>query len=56
MNTFKQPTKEQVREYMKKRIFERAPLPDLQQIKRELGMVLIEAHERDGGRPNSHGN
>jgi hypothetical protein len=56
MSSCKQPTKEQVREYMNRRISERTPLPDLQQIKRELGIVLIGAHARDGGRPDSHDN
>lgn len=40
----KQPTKEQVREYMRKRIASHAPLPDIQQLRRELGMALIEAY------------
>ena len=43
MNPCKQPTKEQVREYMNRRVAERTPLPDMQQIKRALGMALIDA-------------
>jgi len=44
MSPCKQPSKEQVREYMKKRISSSTPPPDMQQIKRELGMALIEAY------------
>lgn len=44
MSTCKQPSKEQVREYMRKRIAQPSPLPDIQQIKRELGMTLIDAY------------
>ena len=44
MTTCKQPSKEQVREYMSKRVKYPAPLPDIAQIKRELGMVLIDAY------------
>jgi hypothetical protein len=40
----KQPSKEQVRAYMQRRIACPTPLPDIQQIRRELGMVLIEAY------------
>ena len=39
----KQPNKEQVREYLKRRIASSMPPPDIQQIKRELGTSLIEA-------------
>jgi hypothetical protein len=39
----KQPSKEQVREYMKRRIASATPPPDIQQIKRELGTSMIEA-------------
>ncbi|HSY29252.1 MAG TPA: hypothetical protein VK832_17200 [Burkholderiaceae bacterium] len=44
MNTCKQPSKEQVRAYMQRRIAYPSPLPDIQQIRRELGMTLIEAY------------
>lgn len=44
MTQCKQPSKEQVREYMKKRIGSSNPPPDIQQIKRELGMLLIDAY------------
>jgi hypothetical protein len=44
MNSCKQPSKEQVREYMQKRIAHPSPLPDIAQIKRELGIALIEAY------------
>ena len=44
MSHVKQPSKEQVREYMKRRIQARTPPPELDQIKRELGIALSEAH------------
>jgi hypothetical protein len=44
MNPCKQPSKEQVRAYMQRRIAHPGPLPDIAQIKRELGMTLIEAY------------
>jgi hypothetical protein len=44
MNPCKQPSKELVREYMKKRISSSMPPPDLHQIRRALGMPLIEAY------------
>ena len=40
----KQPSKELVREYMQRRIAHPTPLPDIAQIKRELGMDLIDAY------------
>jgi hypothetical protein len=43
MSPCKQPSKEQVREYMKRRIASSTPPPDIAQIKRELGTILIEA-------------
>lgn len=42
-----QPTKEQVREYMQRRQAERTPPPDQKQMRRELGMDLIEAERKD---------
>jgi len=44
MSPCKQPSKELVREYMKRRISSSNPPPDIQQIKRELGMALIDAY------------
>jgi|GEM_PF-5783780 len=44
MSPCKQPSKEQVRVYMQKRIAHPGPLPDIAQIKRELGIALIEAY------------
>ena len=44
MSHFKQPSKELVREYMKRRIQAHTPPPDPEQIKRELGMALTDAH------------
>lgn len=44
MSPCKQPTKEQVREYMRRRMLAHTPPPDPEQIKRELGMVLTEAY------------
>lgn len=44
MSPCKQPTKEQVREYLRRRVLAHTPPPDPEQIKRELGMVLSAAH------------
>jgi hypothetical protein len=43
MSPCKQPTKEQVREYMRRRVLAHTPPPDPEQIKRELGMALTDA-------------
>jgi hypothetical protein len=44
MSPCKQPTKEQVREYMRRRVLAHTPPPDPEQIKRELGMALTDAY------------
>lgn len=44
MSPCKQPSKELVREYLRKRIASPTPPPDIQQIKRELGLALIDAY------------
>lgn len=41
MNVIKQPTKGQVREWLNHRQAEHKPLPDMMQIRRELGWNLI---------------
>ena len=41
MNVLKQPTKGEIREWLYQRQVERKPLPDMAQIKRELGWNLI---------------
>ena len=43
MTSTRQPTKEQVRQYLHQRVLQRSPLPDMQQIRRELGLTLIDA-------------
>ena len=43
MNTNNRLTKELVREYLVRRISSQAPLPDRDQIKRQLGVALIAA-------------
>lgn len=40
--TKEQPTKEQVREYMQRRQAEHRPLPDLKEIRRQLGWDLAQ--------------
>lgn len=46
MNQRKPTSKEQVRIYLRKRIAARTPPPDMEQIRRELGMTLIEASRK----------
>jgi len=43
MCQYKQATKQQVREYMKRRLAAHTPPPSLDQIRRELGLRLIDA-------------
>jgi hypothetical protein len=45
MTHFKQPSKEQVREYLKRRLQARTPPPDPEQIKRELGILAIDVNQ-----------
>jgi hypothetical protein len=47
MNPSKQPSKEKVREYMRKRIGSQEPLPDIAQIKRELGLASKYAYRSE---------
>lgn len=42
MNRSKHPTKEQVRDWLEHRYAEHKPLPDMKQIRRELGWCLNE--------------
>jgi hypothetical protein len=42
-----QPTKEQVRHWMQERAKEHKPLPDPKQMRRELGIDLIEQARKD---------
>ncbi len=42
MDQTKQPSKEAIREWLRKEIQQRRPPPDLKQIRRELGWELIE--------------
>ncbi|MES2932843.1 MAG: hypothetical protein V4805_05080 [Pseudomonadota bacterium] len=46
MTVHPKPTKEQVREYMRRRIQAHTPPPSREQIKRELGIALNEAQQR----------
>lgn len=41
MSTLKQPTKGKIREWMQQRQVDRKELPDMEQIRRELGWKLI---------------
>ena len=41
MNLLKQPTKSEIKNWLYHRQAERKPLPDMEQIKRELGWNLI---------------
>lgn len=43
MDNYFQPTKEQVREYLRRRLAEHSPPPDVKEIRRQLGFELHEA-------------
>ena len=42
METLHQPSKEQVREYLKQRQAEHRPPPDIKEIRRQLGWDMLE--------------
>jgi hypothetical protein len=46
MSTVQKPTKESVRNWLQQRVTEHAPLPSLEEIRRQLGWSLV-AGERD---------
>ena len=43
METYFHPTKEQVREYLRRRQIAHSPPPDIHEIRRQLGFTLLEA-------------
>lgn len=48
MENYFHPTKEQVREYLRRSLAEHSPPPDVKEIRRQLGFELLEAqrHQR----------
>ena len=50
MEAYFYPTKEQVREYMRRRQGARSPPPDIEEIRRQLGFKLLEAHRQQNSR------
>ena len=46
MSTMNYPTKQQVREWLALRLLRQRPLPDIKQIRRELGWDLLKAAQR----------
>lgn len=47
MNNLKQPTKEQVRQYMEQRQSAQSPPPPIEEIRRQLGWGLVETARHD---------
>lgn len=43
MEPYFHPTKEQVREYLRRRLVSHSPPPDVEEIRRQLGFKLMEA-------------
>ena len=50
MDHYSQPTKEQVREYLKRRVAEHSPPPNAKEIRRQLGYDLLEAQRQQQAR------
>ncbi|GAB2865106.1 hypothetical protein GCM10027277_37510 [Pseudoduganella ginsengisoli] len=50
MEQSKQPSKEAVRQWLRKNLAERRPPPDPQQIRRELGWDLVKVNPADAKR------
>ena len=50
MDKYFQPTKEQVREYLRRRFAEHSPPPDVKEIRRQLGFELLKAQRHQGTR------
>lgn len=51
-HVIKAPSKEEVREYMQRRVADHSPPPSMKQIRRELGWELVAAPE--GGKDEMH--
>ena len=46
MSTTNYPTKQQVRDWLSQRLLQQTPLPDIKQIRRELGWDMLRAAQR----------
>lgn len=46
MEHYFHPTKEQIREYLHRRVAEHTPPPDAKEIRRQLGFELLDAHRQ----------
>jgi hypothetical protein len=46
MSTINSPTKQQVRDWLSQRLTQHKPLPDIKQIRRELGWDLLRTGRR----------
>jgi hypothetical protein len=46
MSTTNYPTKQQVRDWLSQRLLQPRPLPDIKQIRRELGWDLLKPSDR----------
>lgn len=50
MESYSHPTKEQVREYLRRRQVAHSPPPDIEEIRRQLGFKLLEAQRQQSSR------
>lgn len=50
MEAYFHPTKEQVREYLRRRQVANSPPPDIEEIRRQLGFKLLEAQRQQSPR------
>lgn len=46
MSTMNYPTKQQVRDWLSQRLLQQKPLPDIKQIRRELGWDMLRTAQR----------